>query len=180
MYKRLLLSGLTSICLLTSVSAVAQGQPCGASERLKKLYAEDPQLKLDRELLMHKYTEVREESNGKKRQLIVIPVVFHIMHEYGPENISDAQVQQEMTILNEDFNKLNADSTQTIGLFKPIAGDAEIEFRLARLDPYGNCTNGIEHIYTHLTDNGDDFCKLSQWNRAEYLNIWVVSSFEEP
>lgn len=180
MYKRLLLSGLTSICLLTSVSVIAQGQPCGASERLKKLYAEDPQLKLDRELLMQKYTEVREEADGKKRQLIIIPVVFHIMHEYGPENISDAQVQQEMTILNEDFNKLNADTTQTIGLFKPIAGDAEIEFRLARLDPYGNCTNGIEHIYTHLTDNGDDFCKLSQWNRAEYLNIWVVSSFEEP
>ncbi|HLP56481.1 MAG TPA: M43 family zinc metalloprotease [Fluviicola sp.] len=180
MYKKLLLGGFTSLCLFTSISAIAQGYPCGASERMKQLYAEDPQLELDRQLLMSKYLEVREDENGQTRQVLVIPVVFHIIHQYGPENISDAQVMQEMQILNEDFSRTNPDTVETIPLFKPIAGNAQIEFRLARLDPYGNCTNGIEHIYSHLTDDGDDFCKVSQWNRSEYLNIWVVKSFTEP
>ena len=39
----------------------------------------------------------------------VIPVVFHIIHDNGPENISDAQVQDAIRILNDDLNRLNAD-----------------------------------------------------------------------
>ena len=34
----------------------------------------------------------------------IIPMVVHIIHNYGSENISDAQVVDAIRILNEDFN----------------------------------------------------------------------------
>ncbi|HEX2616872.1 MAG TPA: M43 family zinc metalloprotease, partial [Flavobacteriales bacterium] len=54
--------------------------------------------------------------------------------------------------------------------------DVEIEFRLAQIDPYGNCTNGIDRIQTLRTDEGDDGSKLDPWFRERYLNVWVVNT----
>src|SRR5690606_26675939 len=80
--------------------------------------------------------------------------------------------------LNTDFRKLNADTSEIMNEFKTIAADAKIEFRLASIDPFGNCTNGIEHIYTHETSQGNDASKLNQWPRYRYLNVWVVKDME--
>jgi PKD repeat protein len=106
----------------------------------------------------------------------VIPVVFHILHEYGSENITDAQVQDAVRILNEDFQGRNPDTSQVILPYKPLIADCNIEFRLATKDPDGNCTNGIERIYTSKTNQAGDSSKINQWPRDMYLNIWVVKS----
>ena len=106
----------------------------------------------------------------------VIPVVFHIIHDYGVENISDAQVLDAMAILNRDYAKLNPDTTDIISQFTGIASATDIEFRLATIDPNGNCTNGIEHIASKQTNNASDSSKLNPWPRNSYLNIWVVKN----
>ena len=94
---------------------------------------------------------------------------------YGSENISDALAYDLMNRLNEDFSATNADISDVVPSFTALVGDAEISFKLASLDPYGNCTNGIEHVYTHETFTGDFAHKVGQWNRSHYLNIWVVN-----
>lgn len=52
----------------------------------------------------------------------------------------------------------------------------QVEFRLARIDPNGNCTNGIDRIYTNLTNQATDASKLDGWDRTKYLNVWVCKS----
>jgi hypothetical protein len=42
--------------------------------------------------------------------IYIIPIVFHILEENGPENISDAQIMSEMKILNEDWGHTNPDT----------------------------------------------------------------------
>jgi PKD repeat protein len=79
-------------------------------------------------------------------------------------------------ILNEDFRLLNSDTSYIVPDFKPIAADCEIEFRLATIDPDGNCTNGIDRIQSVLTYNGDDDSKLNPWPSDQYLNIWTVNN----
>ncbi|MBL4862296.1 MAG: T9SS type A sorting domain-containing protein, partial [Crocinitomicaceae bacterium] len=113
-------------------------------------------------------------SEAKSDQSYVIPVVFHILHEYGSENISDAQVYDALEIFNREFNAADPDSVDLVAEFDTLNGNAKITFKLASLDPFGNCTNGIEHIYTHETRVGDSYSKMNQWNRSKYLNIWVV------
>mgnify|MGYP001942358891 CR=1 FL=1 len=117
-----------------------------------------------------------ENSHGKKA-VVTIPIVFHVIHEYGPENISKAQILDQVRIINEDFRRQNADASQTRDIFKSIAADCEVEFKLATKDPSGNCTDGITRTFSSLTNGGDeDAKKLIMWDRTRYLNIWVVKS----
>lgn len=177
MRKKLLLGVFSLIGVISTGKSFAQEThfTCGSHTQMKKLYAENPGLEEDYKKLLNRYKENRV-INGKSTTVRVIPIVFHIVHEYGVENVTDQQIQDQMTILNEDFLKMNADTNIVIAPFDTIIGDAYIEFRLATLDPWGNCTNGIEHIYNHNTNQGDDYSKLSQWDRDKYLNVWLTKT----
>ncbi len=109
--------------------------------------------------------------------MYVIPVVFHVIHNYGPENISDAQIYDEMQRLKINYQGLRTDTAAVYPTFKPIIADVQIEFRLAQIDPNGNCTNGIDRIVSPLTNNADDNSKLNPWPYNQYLNIWTINSW---
>ncbi len=114
------------------------------------------------------------QTNGP----VVIPVVFHILHLGGSENISDAQVMDAVRILNLDYNRLSIDTADIIPAYRNNVANMQITFRLANLDPNGNCTNGIEHIYTSQTDVGAvPLLPGHEWPRNKYLNIWVYREF---
>mgnify|MGYP000322799333 CR=1 FL=1 len=156
---------------------------CGSTEARQKLIDIDPSI-LEKEANYEE--EIQQIINSHRPGIesvdtgpvYVIPVVFHVLHLYGTENISDAQIFDQVNILNRDYRKLNADTSSIVPVFRPIAADCEIEFRLASKDPDGNCTNGIDRIYTHKTITAHDHSKLNQWDPSKYLNVWVVRSLE--
>ena len=113
----------------------------------------------------------------------VIPIVFHIIHDGHPigedENVSVAQIENAVSILNEDYNTLNQDLENVVSEFQNLIGDANIEFRLAKLDPNGNCTNGINRILSNMTNQANDCIKeLIAWDDSKYVNIWVVEDID--
>ncbi len=154
-----------------------QGFSCGHSEMQKKIWNNHPETFVEYENIirnLNKYdTEIDKKRNTKK---YIIPIVFHILHENGDENISDKQVLDQIKILNRDFNKLNDDASTVHPDFKDIIANCNFEFRLPTKDPQGNCTNGINHYYSNLTNNAGENSKINQWNRAQYLNVWLVKS----
>lgn len=162
---------LSTCSLLFGGMLFAQGHfNCGLPEKLAKLYAEDPQLEKDHEkLLLSGLTKSGDDST-----VFIVPIVFHIIHSYGADNITDDQILDQVNILNRDYRLKNSDTSFVVPSFKKLYKDVRIEFRLAKKDPFGRCTNGIEHIYSHEVSQGDDYSKLRQWNRANYLNVWVV------
>ena len=172
----------------TSFTIIAQElKRCGSSEAQKKLFEKYPELYKQRqlketELKIKNYERSKEgyKLSPKKQSIYKIPVVFHIIHNYGPENISDEQIKDQMRILNEDFRKQNADTSEITPAFKQLAGDAEIEFVLANIDPDGNCTNGIERIATDIQFTDDEDAKLNPWPMEQYLNIWTVGKMVWP
>lgn len=110
-----------------------------------------------------------------KAQTDSIQVVFHVLHHGGVENIADSQIVDAIRILNEDYNKLNADTADVVAPFKSIIGNANIQFKLASTDPQGNPTTGIDRIYTsYITAPIADSFYLNQWNPAKYLNVWTI------
>jgi hypothetical protein len=118
-------------------------------------------------------------SQGKTQTqpIFTIPVVFHVLHNGGPENISDAQIQDALVILNRDFNKLNPDTANIVAAFQNVAADCQIEFRLATLDENGQCTTGITRHYENAADWEVSSSNYKYtWNRTKYLNIYVVKS----
>ena len=111
--------------------------------------------------------------------LRIIPVVVHVLHQGGPENISKDQIEDQIRILNEDFRRLNADAVNTPSGFDSVAADCKVEFVLAKIDPLGNCTEGINRIYTTKTYNASNetgFKAISFWNSYQYMNMWVVNN----
>jgi PKD repeat protein len=181
--------GLMALCFCAALQAPAQENPgykhCGTDEATKNMFFQHPELKAayeareavleaeDKQAFALGYPRNQEKSSGPT---FIIPIVFHILHNYGPENISDAQIMDEMRILNLDYRKLNADTTAVDTPFVSLIADTKVEFRLAQLDPNGNCTNGIDRIPSLQTYVGDDGSKLNDWPHNKYLNVWVVSS----
>jgi PKD repeat protein len=105
----------------------------------------------------------------------VIPVVFHVIHQNGLENISEEQIIDQIAILNSDY--ATYDTSVIIDYFKPLVANCDIEFRLATKDPNGNCTNGITRHVSSLTTTGDHAVKsIVHWPPNMYLNFYVVSN----
>jgi hypothetical protein len=117
-----------------------------------------------------------------------IPVVFHVVYNTTAENISDALLQSQIDVLNEDFRRRNSDTSETRALFKARGADAGIEFFLATIDPQGNVTNGITRTLTTETTfasgflpNPSDIDRIKSsvtngknaWDTDKYLNIWI-------
>jgi PKD repeat protein len=156
------------------------GHYCGTYEHRDQIFTMYPEMEdayYAHRLLMNSKMENPNKS-GEKAVTYRIPVVFHILHQYGTENISDAQVYDAMRVINEEFNSADPDSVNVLPPYDGLIGDGNIEFVLAAVDPFGNCTNGIEHIYTHESFIGDAFSKVNQWNRSRYLNIWVIAQVD--
>jgi PKD repeat protein len=109
--------------------------------------------------------------------IYTIPVVFHIIHNNGTENIENDQIYDAINVLNRDFRLQNADTMSIVDAFDQLAADIGIEFRLATKDPNGNCTNGITRTVSDLTYVGDGQVKeLIMWPRNKYMNVWVCQA----
>jgi PKD repeat protein len=161
---------------------------CGTDEHNKFLQSTNPQLKIEEENFnknWKSYLQTVNLNDLKKTNKLgktstakyIIPVVVHVIHSGTTSftNISDAQINSEIDFLNKSFRNLNSDSVNRREIFKDIAADCEIEFRLAKKDPQGNCTKGIVRVYSQNTNLGDDILKRkSVWDSRSYLNIWIV------
>ncbi len=177
MKKLLLILGV----LIGPAFSMAQSQfNCGFEEARRQAIAKDPSIlereREFRENLIRATLEEQTQGVYKNNQRIIVPIVFHIIHNNGVENIADKQVYDQMRILNEDFNKLNADTALVIPPYRPIIAKCGFEFRLATRDEAGRCTNGIDRIRSQKTYNGNDRSKLNSWFANRYLNVWVVNT----
>jgi PKD repeat protein len=174
--KKIVLGAL--LCYLFNSTIYAQDWQCGSSHYEQILLQANPEIINEHEIFKQIRQEVmlKNKASRNNNQIYTIPIVFHIIHEYGSENISDAQVEDAVRILNEDFLKQNADTAAVVNTFKSIVANSNIQFKLATKDPNGNCTNGIVRYASHKTNNADDESKLVAWPRNRYLNIWVVKT----
>jgi predicted Zn-dependent protease len=117
-------------------------------------------------------------------EVIVVPVVVHVLYNNNDQNIPDQQVLSQIVSLNNDYRRLNADTINTPAPFKSVAADTRIQFCLAKVDPQGRLTTGIIHKYTNQAQFlADDQMKYSSkggddaWDATKYLNIWVCNLF---
>lgn len=156
----------------------AQTSKCDTDNKMNELLEEKPELKsffnnYSNELIQYK------KKHKRSNITYTIPVVFHIVHNGGAENISKEQVLNGLEVINNDFKRLNSDSINTRSIFLPIAANCEIEFKLAQKDPLGNCTDGITRNLSPLSVNANNNVKsVVSWDNNNYLNIWVVQSIE--
>ena len=137
--------------------------------------------------LNERIAKFKTNKSERSGPTFIIPVVFHIVHVGGVDNISDAQIHDEINVLNRDFRKLNSDTASVIPAFKSIVADCEIEFRLAQKDAFGNCVSGITRTFSSKTYdgnqamvndvnmnlNGSSDINNYLFPNNMYLNVWI-------
>ncbi len=156
---------------------------CGTMPVHERLLRTNPEYARARTESENRFFEYRIGRRAPARAgVTVIPVVVHVVWNAGhPEqNISDAQIQSQIDVLNKDFRKLNPDVASTPAPFLPLTADARIEFVLADKDPAGNPASGITRTMTATASFADDDSVKSAatggadaWPADKYLNIWV-------
>jgi hypothetical protein len=160
-------SALVAVTLFSlSVSASAQGpwpNRCGAPERNPALDALLPPSDCA-------YGSTNPASAYDPTEIWEIPVVFQVIQRTnGTGNVTDANIHEQIEILNEDFRAI-AGSNGSNG------NDGMIQFRLATADPNGNATTGIVRTTnnTWYNDSGN-FMSALGWDQDRYLNIFTNS-----
>ena len=170
---------LLGMMIITS-SFAQQQHRCATMEVDARLRASDPEYAAKQSQIDEHARAFAESLQSGQRILVTIPVVFHVVYQNATENISDAKLQSQLDVLNEDFRKLNVDFSTVPSAFQGVAADMEIQFCLATADASGNPTTGITRTLT--TDTGfdtDDQVKYTAqggqnaWDRNKFLNIWV-------
>lgn len=162
-------------------SRVADGsKSCYSMVNLNRLLNEDPSLYKKMYEIEYK-TRASIVGRGKPPKggggttppadnlgVVTIPVYVHIVYSNSNENISNAQVASQISVLNSDFRKTNSDSNQVPSLFSGLAADSEIQFALANTFRYSNSrtswgTNDlVKSTYPPVTPE-------------THLNIWVCN-----
>lgn len=112
--------------------------------------------------------------------VINIPVVVHVIHNGDAvgtnENITDARVLSQITVLNQDFRRMLGTpgyNTNAVG------ADIEIQFCMAQRKPDGTATTGVDRVLKTTTNwssssSVETMKTTTQWDPAQYFNIWTV------
>lgn len=168
-----------SALLLTATLASAQ-RNCGAMEVLDRQLREDPAMQERMNAIENHTQHFIQNPGAHDRVVVTIPVVVNVVYFNGTQNISDAQIQTQIDVLNADFRLLNADQSLIPPLFQGLQADCEVNFCLATRDPNGNATTGIRRRQTTVSSFGtNDAVKydaqggINAWDRNSYLNLWI-------
>ncbi len=100
--------------------------------------------------------------------VVNIPVYVHVIYSNSQQNISDAQINSQMNVLNDDFRKTNSDANQTPSEFAGLAADSEITFSLA---------GTFRHSNSQASWGTNDAMKVAYppVTPETHLNIWVCN-----
>ncbi|TDE52617.1 zinc metalloprotease [Flavobacterium sp. GT3P67] len=136
--KKILLSAGALLMLFSCQNDTTEAAPetsalarrgCASQEVLAAQLKADPKLALrmnEIEAFTQKAMLTGRLVNGK----VEIPVVVNVLYKTAAENISDAQIQSQIDVLNEDFNATNSDFSSTPALFSGVAANVGITFVL--------------------------------------------------
>ncbi|MBS1781665.1 MAG: zinc-dependent metalloprotease [Bacteroidetes bacterium] len=191
--KKLMMMTLLGLCGVMNTQAQDK---CGAQMIKDAIIAQNPSnallLKQQEELIKQRADAFQREMEGVKMKTtstVTVPVVFHIIltatQQTALGGISgiEERVYNQIQVLNDDYAKLNADTTFIPAPFKPVAGGSQIHFGLAHRKPDGSSTPGYE-IRTTTTASysfpasGAKYTNqggLDAWDPSLYLNVWVIN-----
>ena len=119
-----------------SATNVIARRGCATQEVLQAQLIADPTLVI-RMNQIEAFTQKRITASSLYRLVngkIVIPVVVNVLYRTATENISDAQIQSQIDVLNKDFTATNTDFTSTPAEFAVVAANVGITFELAGIN----------------------------------------------
>lgn len=170
-----------ALASLTTATALAQVNltPCATDEHFEQRAQQNPALREYREQIDEMIQNMNQSPFSSESVVHIVPVVVHVMYYNEQDSISVAQIEDAIDVLNEDYSQTNADASNVRSTFAAAQANMEIEFRLAKIDPSGNSTTGINYKQSDRSLGANNQIKGElNWPADKYLNIWVVRAID--
>ncbi len=150
------------------------GRNCAAHDVLQQQIQQDPARQQQlRQIENATQQYIRTHGNSRNNQTRIIPVYVHVLYRTAQENISTAQIQSQIDVMNRDFAASNTDISGVPSIFQSVtAGNSGIQFEL---------TNVTRKQTSKSSWGTNDAMKLpSQGGVAPltpstHLNLWVCN-----
>lgn len=180
------LAWILGIVILIQLSPATAQRTCYSNNYLHEQLAADPAFAANRQQI-EDFTAAFVKKGGaavleRGTATYNIPVVVHVVYNTTAQNITDAQIQSQIDVLNKDYQLNNADTNSVPTVFRSVRADCKIQFCLAKRDPSGLATTGIIRKQTAVTAfSTNDYVKSNTmggddpWSSASYLNLWVCN-----
>lgn len=154
-------------------SAVAR-RYCASQEVLDRQLKEDPKLALKMQEI-EDFTENLKVNDLNYRLVngkIQIPVVVNVLYRTAAENISLAQIQSQIEVLNEDFNAANPDYNNVPALFSGVKANVGISFVLEQVIRKSTTRTswGTQDAMKRSTQGG-----INPTSPSTKMNLWVCT-----
>ena len=191
MKKNLLLILLVIFSFSFSQAQTKTVKRCGTADADAYRMANDADYRASRLAFEQKVqTWIAQHPNYESKGTVVtIPVVVHIIYKAAAEKLTITQVNEQLAYTNADYAGTNPHS---MGAFpSTLKANAGVQFCLAKVDPSGNSTTGIDYKQTtvtsfNITGSGascsgyPERCTstggAAAWDVTKYLNIWVCNA----
>lgn len=185
--KKYYLLATLALLVCTTVFAQQERTPdgkirCATMEADAALRAANPKLGSldDLERWLQPKVAAYKQNANTQRAVITIPIVFHIIHNNGSDNISATYVNAQIDQLNQDFGRYGSGSNT-----HPDGANVEIQFCAATINPSGGtmAEPGIDRV--SRSSKGFSTPPYSQsyyentikpstiWDPTQYCNVWV-------
>ncbi|MBC7553124.1 MAG: T9SS type A sorting domain-containing protein [Taibaiella sp.] len=170
--------------MLCAGSVLRAQEPCGTDKKYWDLVKQKPQiLEYERAFEEQIQNSINDALRNKTTLTATdtayfdIPIVIHVVHDYGAEYLADNDIYDAVKYWSEVFQAQNTDTAYVIAPFKKYIGNARIRLHLATIDPRGKPTKGVVRHMSYLTGNADDDAKYFGWPNNKYINIWFIRTF---
>lgn len=156
------------LCMFLFNAQAFSQRTCGAHDVMLQQMKDNPRFAQKQKLIESHTKRIQETPMLKATTTITIPVHVIVVYANSTQNISDAQIQSQISVLNKDFRKQNSDWTSTPSEFYNLVADSEIEFTLQAIERHSNSTaswgtnNSVKTAYPPHSPN-------------THLNIWVCN-----
>ncbi len=184
MFKKLSIALIAMLC--AGKIAIAQ-QPCGTDKKYWELVQQNPKIleyekQFEDQIIANMQYRIpgalgKTTLSASDTTTFDVPIVIHVVHDYGTENLSDNDLYEAAQYWAIVFLAQNSDTAAVIPPFKKWIGNSRIRLHLATIDPNGKPTKGIVRHNHYLTTNADDGAKFEPWPNNKYINIWFVRTF---
>ena len=145
---------------------------CASQEVLVEQLAADPTLAI-RMNQIEAFTQKAQLTNNRLvNGKVVIPVVVNVLYRTAAENISDAQIQSQIDVLNSDFTATNSDFGSIPAMFSGVAANVDITFELIKINRKATTKTswGTRDAMKKTKQGG-----LDPTTPTTTLNLWVCT-----
>ena len=147
---------------------------CASQEILEIELKENPDLALKIEVI-EEFTKsaINQDIKDITKFKIRIPIIVNVLYRTSAENISLAQIQSQIDVLNQDYNAANAEFNQVPGVFAGVKANVGIVFYLEKV--IRRQTTRREWPVRNEEMKKPELGGIASTSPENRLNIWVCT-----